>query len=797
MPARGVQNKSVLPDSLRVYNFHGVDLNWADGVREAKGDCPFCNKEGKFSVTQETGLWHCWSCSQGKLDQRGEKSQGNALDFLRRLWRESFKRTKEEDYLTLAKERKLLHADTPRQWGAARSLASGNWIVPGWTADGRLKQLYRYTRIKKGNGDWVWCLLPGPGLSSREEDLQHGLFRIGSELGGILQDSVRKVYLCEGVWDGMALWECLAALDGNASNSSKSTWAVLAVPGCKIFSKFWTSLFSKKSVYLLFDNDHPQPLREVGDGLWGMKLVTQLLHGSGKPPEEIHYLAWGGKDLLHDASLPHGFDVRDWLTGRSIDGSPSAKDSNSPPLDKRLEALNSLKRRIAPVPSDWLSGAHNRVLDSDLLHCSSWNQLILAWRKAFKWTPGLDRALSVMLAAAASTKGVGDQLWVKIIGPPSCGKSVLCEALTACRRYVVAKSHIRGFHSGFGEAGAGASAGAGSKGKKKGKARNSSSNPQATDKDSHGGSLIPLLRDKTLVTKDGDTLLQSPNLGQILSEARDLYDGSSRAHYRNRVSMDHSGVRMTWILCGTESLRLLDTSELGERFLDCVIVDQMDADLEREIGWRVALRAARELSSPSDGTLRSQDAPELADAKALTGGYLAWLRDVGYYKVLPTITISDEAERTCQLLGEFVSFMRSRPSVKQEEKAQREMSFRLIAQHVRLALCLALVLNRSIVDDEVMSRVRQVALDTARGRVLDLCRHLHQSGTTGETMDRLASLVDTPVDKLSVDLRFLKKIGVIRSFRSRQGDPIRWALTERLLSLFQKVYVNRRQGGIV
>ena len=145
-----------------------------------------------------------------------------------------------------------------------------------------------------------------------------------------------------------------------------------------------------------------------------------------------------------------------------------------------------------------------------------------AWRKALKWTDGLDCALSVMLASVTSTMQVGDQLWVKIIGPASCGKSTLCEALSVNDKYILAKSTIRGFHSGY-----------------------------KSDRDgTEDNSLIVQVRNKTLITKDGDTILQSPNLGQILSDARDLYDCTTRSHYKNKMGKDYVGVRMTWILCG-------------------------------------------------------------------------------------------------------------------------------------------------------------------------------------------------------------------------------------------------------
>ena len=405
----------------------------------------------------------------------------------------------------------------------------------------------------------------------------------------------------------------------------------------------------------------------------------------------------------------------------------------------------------------------------DPVECRSWFLLVTAWRKALKWTPGLDRALSVMLASITSTKSVGDQLWVRIISPPASGKSTLCEALSVNRKYVVAKSTIRGFHSGF-----------------------------KTDRDGEeDNSLLSQLYGKTLITKDGDTLLQAPNKSQILAEARDVYDGTSRTHYRNKMSKDYQGARLTWILCGTNSLRQLDSSELGERFLDCVIMESIDEDLEDEILWRVANRTESNMSLESDGKAETQYDPELAQAMQLTGGYVGWLRENAKGQ-LSQVTASEAALRECIALGKFVAFMRARPSERQGETAEREFASRLTSQMIRLAKCLAVVLNREAVDDEVLDRVRQVALDTARGRVLSLVRVLHKNGIKGLQARALAICTGEGEDSERGLLKFLRKIGVVESFAPQKRIGVssspRWRLTPRLVRLYNRI-INEQENN--
>ncbi len=45
------------PRGLRPFLAHGVDLQWNEGEEQAHGDCPFCDREGRFFVNKETGQW--------------------------------------------------------------------------------------------------------------------------------------------------------------------------------------------------------------------------------------------------------------------------------------------------------------------------------------------------------------------------------------------------------------------------------------------------------------------------------------------------------------------------------------------------------------------------------------------------------------------------------------------------------------------------------------------------------------------------------------------------------------------
>lgn len=717
---------------LKPYRDHGVDLT-REGT-EGKADCPFCGKP-KFSVSLETGQWRCFTCGGGR-----DNGGGGILDFLETFWQEADKLTTSDDYTALAQDRGLEFPETIMSWQLVKSPLTDNWLIPGWgiNIQGKVEfqQLYRYTSI---GGRML--LLPTTGR-------KHTLLGLN-----LWNASTPEVYVCEGPWDAIRMWEAVNTLkvgdQGNyvptASGGSSSlikTVSVLGAATCSSFPPERTSKwFNKKVVTFFYDSDYPGTNRVTGAptapaGLAGLKRdVLKVVEAASA----IRYMHWG--DNGYDPDMKDGYDVRDALR-------------------EKASGLLSLLRATRPVPDEWLqrSSEQSRGGEVECRPCSQWTTLITAWRKAMKWTPGLEHALSCGLASIASTKSVGDQLWFKIIGPASCGKSTIAEAFGVNKKYTVSKSTIRGFHSGFKADGSG------------------------TDEDN---GLIPQIRGKTLLTKDGDTLLQSPNVGQILAEARDLYDGVSRTHYRNKMSKDYEGVRMTWLLFGTSSLRAIDKSELGERFLDCVLMQRIDAELEDEILDRKVNQAADQAGLEANGDAISHYAPELLNAMELTGGYIDWLRD-NAGELVPKIEFHRDARAQVIAIGKFVAFMRARPSDIQSEEAERELAARLVSVHARLAKFLSLVINKKEVDAEIIARVRQIGLDTGRGVVYNITTMLYKVGGRGMTYKALE--MRTPLLPIECKrmVQFLKMIGVCTEKTNSEGIVVQ-VLTQRMYDLYTKV----------
>lgn len=745
------------PDPLRIYHFHGVHLSSKrnGSGAELTGQCPFCSKDEHFYVNTSTGQYHCKVCG----------ASGNEILFLRQLWEMSQRLTTEEEYEKFRKERKLLFTNTLKEWGVAKSISTDEWIIPGFGNDGLLHNLYVHRKL---DGKYLWQSSP---------NMKH------HTCGSNLFDTKKNiVYVAEGCGDGMALYEVLhhakfvEDVNGKATDivyTSRSSGVILdkvnviAVPGANSLPESCYPFLSSRNVSLLYDNDHPKTLPSgttvQGAGLLGMKRAVEALTQLFNPPSELSYLNWG-KDG-YDPNLISGYDVRDILTGRG----PQGGEGKANRILDRVSLLAKLYERLTPIPAEWIeeakvSSGYQESLEP--IPCDSWEELVNHWRKALYWSPRLSKCLAVCLASIATVLLPEDQLWIKLIGPPSCAKSILCEAFSTSKKHTIAKSVMRGFHSGF------------------------VMDKRDTREDN---SLLAEVNGKTLVTKDGDTLLKAPDLPRILSEGRDIYDGVSRTHYRNKISRDYLNQHVGWILAGTNSLHVLDETELGARFVDIVVVDDIDDAMEDDISWAITNRVESSLVGDSSGESEG-GSDRINYAKRLTGGYIDYLC-ANIRVLLRSVKFPHAAKIECQKLAKFVAYMRARPSLKQDKKAGREMSGRLTSQLTRLALACTVIMNKTTVDDKVMETVRQVALDTSRGTVLELVHKFYCCGRDeGVSVQAISVLLGQTDDKARTLLRFLRQIKVAEVFQSGIfANAVKWRMTEQLTNLYEDIYVEAQE----
>ena len=760
------------PDRLRPYTFHGVDLTQKGS--HAIGDCPFCGKEGKFSVDIATGLWRCFVCGGGT-----NNGGGNGLVFIRLLYERSCLQNRPESPVSrpngpdgkraalgpqnaatglvgspransvpfldaVAADRLLLSPETAAAWGVCRA-ADGTWLVPGYNHEGRLDQVYRRINVREKD-EWVWRLLPTPGIWP--EGKAHALHLPATDF-----DPARpNVIICEGPWDGMVLWEVWDRGQGHNTN-------IIAVPGCNVWRDEWTQLCKGKCVTLMFDSDHPKvhtPGHKSRAGYDGMVRVAKRLSGVAA---SVQWVRWGPEG--YDLTRPSGWDVRDHLS--------EATDRN--------KALAELLAKVQPAPADWFISMQAPSANGIALHptsveaqpCHTWAKCEAAWIAAMRWRQELSDGLAVLLAVCASTQQGGNQLFVDFIGSPGSAKTTICKGLLVSH-HCIHLENVTKLVSGF----------------------------KLPDDSTKDCSFISRANGKTWITCEFDTLGSSPEYRQLMGKMRRIFDGETSTTYGNSdKDRVYTAMRTPWIRAGTQRMMDHDQSQLGDRFMRFIINDP-DNNERREIA-RSAIQSERSaMMETVNSTAGSMVDAKTRLAHALTGGYVDWLR-ANVEERLGQIELPTDTEDRCIDLAELSSDMRARPTESKrriEEYDIKEMPSRLARQNVRLASCLAVVLNKNLVDLDIMRIVRRVALDTAHGHSLNIARWLCSPNPKagGRTYQECGGLMEGTLatwtgmspDRLLNYLVFLQKIDVLQLRRTPQSSGS-WLLTGRVYDLYLRV----------
>ena len=341
----------------------------------------------------------------------------------------------------------------------------------------------------------------------------------------------------------------------------------------------------------------------------------------------------------------------------------------------------------------------------------------------------------------------------------------LCDALLVSRKCVPLE-HLKGFYSGY------------------------------TDSTGEDFSLLARVNRKTLITPEMDVMMGDPNFVKLMSEARRIFDGTGGASYKNRKEdLRYTGLRTPWIAAGTPALLDSDQSRIGDRFLK-VYVDRPSADEQRSILMRAGYAELGGVVQTSNGRAEGQMSAEMARAYALTGGYVDYLRGNAAELLSAVQQDAEQVVERCATLAEFTALLRARPNAdprKQEGEVVVELPSRLTKQFVRLAKCLAVVLCRPEIDDDVLRLVRTVALDTARGRTMEIVRHLYNAGAVGLSLAELAGKTHHGQEREGAMLAFLRHptLGVAQRVQTpkRPGlvPRIHWTLTPRMRQLYQEV----------
>lgn len=698
---------------------HGVALT-AVGQTQYRGDSPFAppgTGQGKFYVHRLTGLFDCKVSSiSGNLQTFfAEKSKRNEANFRGVVAQK------------LAAARKL----------PIRALRA--WRM-GW--DGR-----QYTYPLAAYGDKCYDLRRYQ-LDGKEKATTGGRVFFG----GVVVPQAAEVFLTEGGWDGMALWEMFQVAGeaggetavetgetGEAAGEAGAPATVLSVPGAGSFPTSAAAWFAGKKVRVCYDNDEP-----------GRRGAYRIQKALGPVAAELLYVTWPD-------GLPEGFDVRDFYTnGKTLAEFRTLLKPECPGGFAPL-AVPPVEQEIAKLTGPGLLPA----------------EVLKRYRK-YLYLPHPE-VLDVVYGAVFANRLDGDPIWLFLVAPSGGTKTELILSLSDAPliRSISSLTPHTLVSGAFRENGGG------------------------------DPSLLPQLNGRVLCIKDFTTILSMPQQArdEIFGTLREVYDGRFEKSWGTGLARRYDA--KFGIIAGvTPLIEKFSASNtvMGERFIkyripragrlqsDDSIIDAALANLNRETKMRADLQAcSKEILSRA---VSKEAAPELP--------------------VDIRVKVRKLAQWVAALRG---AVLRERYTQIVEYKPTAEVGTRLAKQFAKLAQGIALYHYKDMVDPEIYQIVLAIARGTVPDRPEGLIRRMYlgerEAAERGEAPPAYTALelgAKTQLDERTcqavlMDLTLLRVVKVQdkqRRGRKKKFAPktkTQFALTRAFKALMDDLDLYQHEGG--
>ena len=607
-----------LPQNIKPFACHGIEVEKPNNSGNWVADCPYCEKERKFFITEETGQWDCKSCGKS----------GNIITFLTDL------------------SKRLKKNTTPKLFRKL-SLDRGTTRIGDTTYIHKLPvSIIRDFNIGYNIDTAEWCI---PCITSRRtvKDLRHwhdgqmmATAGIKLQLGG--EDRIiksKKVWICEGEWD--AIW--LQALLKDLNIKDGICW----VPGASVFKDNWVKLFKDKDVICVMDAD------QAGDT--GQERVYKKIKGVTK---KLSFVNWPDQ-------VQEGFDLRDFIIyGYAVEDEPED-------IIENLEGLiESRPRRVDEDEEDEVNLKH-KTIDDDI-DPITFEELKEVFSKHISMDEDMIAALRVTMAVAMSNDIEGDPLWIYLVGPPGCGKTLLLSSMqTSARCKMVSTITPHALISGW---------------------------RGADEKDP---SLIPQLKGKTFIAKDFTEILDMPPFVQdeIFGTLRGAFDGTVEKFFGNGVHRSYTDCHFSMIAGVTHAINGSSKASLGERFLKFQMKEHSDHRNDEIV------HAA--ISGVGKEKLVEHELQEAAKA------FMANTTSIDELAPVPDWVI-----KRLTALVQLIAILRAqveRNNYSDEIKYRPtpEAGTRLAKQLIKLGHMLAIIENKKVITEEIYSLMERVAYNTA------------------------------------------------------------------------------------
>lgn len=370
--------------SVKAYWQHGF-LPTHENSSQIFGTCPFCGGEQKFYVNKESKKWDCKTCGK----------RGGFKTFLKEIYEHC------QDFFSgtigrnLAKDRKISLV-TLKKFGFAYNFRNEKYMLPIIDINGEIQDIRTYSLPKGKKKSRLYtttgCLPYLFGMRYFDVD-------------------EKEIWLCEGEWDGMALYHVMQELDMNDN--------IVSVPGSETMKQDWIELFRDKNVHVLYDNDKA--------GKTGMLKAYGLLLNI---VESIDFIHWPDTFL-------EGYDIRDLC---------NEAENASEVFDEIRSLLSSEPEGLTEEIKEKLCVKKDTKFDGEGLTHEE------IYKRYTKWLhlPDTD-VVDILFGALLANRLKGEPIWLFLVAPPGFTKTALLNAFTdalqiTCVSKVTPQTLISGFN---------------------------------------------------------------------------------------------------------------------------------------------------------------------------------------------------------------------------------------------------------------------------------------------------------------------------------------------------------------
>lgn len=378
----------------------------------------------------------------------------------------------------------------------------------------------------------------------------------------------------------------------------------------------------------------------------------------------------------------------------------------------------------------------------DPLPCTDFRTLADEFDRSTYFTKSMEQCLVFGLAGNISVNLGGELIWGYLRGPPSGGKSMICDAISAAHKYAEPVGKMTGMHSGY----------------KIGKSKKDHST-------------LKMVNGKQMIVKDWTTVISMPDamLRNIYGELRSIYDGNDTIAYRNELKRKYKDIRFSILAAVTDEILRQNWSHLGERFVSIDITDPTFGSHKHVKTGLQHIITGIQASYPNGQTEKVTPPDKLLKIKRLTIGLLDHLHN--RIRTCSAVVVPDDIINRLTKSARFIERIRGRVS---RESGSREIQYRpkvaigirLAAQLAKIAMCTATVLGKTEVDEEVFRIPAKVAVDTAFGPNFDIVKHLMDCHDEGKNLglsnkqlrSKISYLCENSITKRLEDMQHLKLV---------------------------------------